>query len=374
MNVIYINGFAMLHVSLLIREYLLDQKQKCIFLVPQYMVSSLECINMEAIIDFVSSKKFVEYIENTKPNNINIIIHHYETQLNFYPEVLSSVEHIVRNLTVSYFADGYVNTFLHADVAQLNLSKYPQFKAKFLYSFDVALPYYVDTLTYAKHENIRTNYTENIYIRYRFEDLFLPRLENFLSNTKESGGYLLLVMRPWGSESFHGGEYSLKQDAESLYSIVLDMVTLIKNDIGRDFTILYRSDGRDQILMDEFEKLIMIKGIAGLEFLDIKDLIPKPFNLDPFIYFFDKFVSSNIYTAVFDSSSSLSMMPLNLGDRHYIGANNEVVRQECKKPNMLDKLKGKEDITRAHIKRLGSNLNYQEYQVCPGLLCYRKIE
>jgi hypothetical protein len=51
-----------------------------------------------------------------------------------------------------------------------------------------------------------------------------------------------------------------------------------------------------------------------------------------------------------------------------------LVKQECKNPSMLAKLKAKEDMTRDHIKRLGSNLDYQEYQVCAGLLCYRKVE
>jgi hypothetical protein len=367
LNVIKWTSKQMLLLILLVKEHEESKGNKCILLIPVQAKMLLINIGLCSEKDFVLESDFEAYFERENWGNVNLIVHHFDVSLNSYPQILGSIADKVEKLFVSYFADGYVNSFHNMVKAIELLDANPHIAPLNAYSFDAINQDY-SQLNYAKHEIVSSELLHDVYSRYEFEGLLKDNLESLGKGRAASARYLFLVMRPWGSESFHQGKFALKYGVESLFEIVFDITEKVKTDINEELVILYRGDDRDKNLMRDFKKLLIKKGFVCL---DLVDCIPEFLTLDSYVYFFNKYVSKNFSTAVFDSTTSLPFIKLGLGDKHYVGASKNIIEYHQLNKNMANIVSNKVALLKRHIDKVKVN-DYQETELAPSFFAFEK--
>ena len=357
----------------LIKEHEYAKGNESVFLISAVMQSDLERLGMLRGEDWIIEEDLPVFIESNNISHINLIIHHFERSIKEYPIISEKLlKYGVDTVRVSFYADGYTNNFIGINDSHKMLAKYPHFEAFIAYSFDSVRPDMAESLKYVKHETVSSLLLEKVYERGTFENLANEWLDNLKKNTSTSPPFLFLIMRPWGSESFHAGKYGLKNKEQDLFELANDLVEKTIKYLHCRPTILYRSDNRDPSLMQKFEKILASKGIAGLNTINIDEFIPSFFTMDSFLYYFAKNVSNNFTTCVFDSTTSLPLMSLGLGSAHVIGINLELAKKLERLPTLSEFISGKVERMRAHIERSELKDEYGEESLAPGLFVYRK--
>lgn len=372
-NLIRIPYRMLLILALLIKEHEYVKGNKSIFLISAVMRAELERLGMQHGVDWITEEDLPTFIVSNNISHINMIIHHFERSIEEYPKISEKLfNYGVETVKISYYADGYTNNFINTTASYEMLAKYPECKAFTAYSFDSVRPDMAESLKHAKHEIVSSLLLNKVYEWGNFEKLANEWLKNFKKDNVASPPFLFLIMRPWGSESFHAGKYGLKNKEQDLFEITCDLVQRTIKYHGCRPTILYRSDSRDPSLMKKFEEILAFEAIAELDMINIDEFIPSFFTMDSFLYYFAKNISNNFTTCVFDSTTSLPLMSLGLGDAHVIGVNLELIEQLEKWPSLSEFISGKVERMRAHIERSSLKDEYSEESLAPGLFIYKK--
>jgi hypothetical protein len=372
-NLIHFQTNQFLLQSLCIKMWFEKRNECCFLLAPESFRESLTKIGLDEFIDVIFEKNLNTYLSTSNYSEINIVIHHYDTQLNSYPNIINNIVNRDYSFKVSYFADGFVNAFLNLPLAADKNKEFPAIIPKYAFSFDYTMKYFADRMPDVEHIQIESDLLVDVFNKFNFYSHLSKGIEDLRTKIDKDYLCLILVMRPWGSDAFHGGNYALENGAESLCEIVVKMIEDIKSDVGEDFLILYRRDNRDKKIMDDFEKLLKENTTYWKSFIDIGNAIPDFLTLDSFFYFFTNEISKNMMTSVFDSTTSLPLIKLKKGVRHYLGADNCMTEKLQNNQNMTKIYSNKVNLSRKYIAASNIAGVYDEREITKGFYCFRKL-
>jgi hypothetical protein len=331
----------------MVAEYYKEHGEKVIITLPKELADSLAQLKLVYGRDYISEGSLFESDVLDDISSVNIIFHHYIGALSNCSEVTKSFIDKSYSVMISFYADGFVNVFLDLDAVKNLIVDELKLVQRHAFSFDKTMNFFKQRMPDIEHVEVQSTLLNSIFEKYGFEDIFSDVIAKF--SDKKDEPFIALVMRPWGSETFHGGNYSLKDGGRSLSKIV----NLIFQSIGcskfNTSNFLYRRDNRDEKIMNEFED-DFIPDFNPDFFCDVGEFIPNWLTLDFFLLFFAKYISKDITLITFDSSTSLSLMPLGVGSRHVFGAPVEITLKEQKNQNMTKIFVNKVNISKEHIE------------------------
>lgn len=368
LNLIRVQSHLFIPIALMISEYYREKGEDSVISVPKFISDELKVLSMKYGRDYVSEGDLFEAIDFTQYQEVNIVFHHYGEALT--PCQSLSSEFVAKDVSVivSYYADGFVNVFLDLDYVHDLVTNKLNLKERHAISFDKTMTHFKKKMLDITHIEVPSSLLQIIFEKYGFSSIFASIINKSSINPHKK--FLVLVMRPWGSETFHGGNYSLIEGGKSLAEIVEHILSKICLNESGNVHLLYRSDSRDLKVKEEFERCFFNKK-NYIPYTFIDDYIPSWLTLDFFLIYFVKNISKDLTLITFDSSTSLSLMPLAIGVKHVFGAPLTITEKLKKNADMTNIFLNKVNISKNHIEQSVSSEIYElSEQSEDGLVIY----
>lgn len=355
------------------------------FLICEHYISNAEEISIVAedyIFDFISNiyqNKSIEIYKKSDftkefsdySDEIHYIFHHYQMGSQFASSMIKARASQLRD-SISYYADGYVNTFIDHESLIKKDPILSHVKNRYAYSFDATNPYYEKSMTEVSHIQISSSYFDNFLGRMGITQ---ELSEVYQKLPKNKCSFVLLALRPWGSSSFHGGNYQLKNGALDFLTILNGLISAIKKHINEKTFFIIKGDDRDQEINRQIISLLEDNNEFENNYIIMDDFYPRSLTLDPFIFFFKEIMNAHFYTATLDSTTALPFIYRKFSDGHFIGAPRAIVDSIDGSEALSKHYSRKVEISLNHLQRVNESNEYniQIKSLEDGFFCYSHI-
>lgn len=313
MEYIYLRHAHWLSIGMQIRAHHHALGAPAMLLCAPPMARTLEQIGLRPGADFLTLEGFATEMRAAPPAALRLTLHHHKASLEDWAR-LAPLLPAGAGITLSFFVDGYSNLTMHHREVSAFLAENPGIARGVMLYFDL-IPQ--DSAWYGVGFQLVKIASANIRAMAELP-YFLAASEAATARclADAQGRPILLVMlRPWGSASFHGGQLRLEEPAERLVELVLALSEAIAVDLGEEPHLVLRPDGRDAALMAAFTERFPTPAT------DMTGLWPAQLSMDPFLYNFPAMSGgAALLVAALDSTASLPFLRLGLGQRHYFGA------------------------------------------------------
>ena len=295
---------------------------------------------------WISLQNLREVIEKNADIEVNFIFHHYEFSFRnlINKLIINGVLNLDFSLKFSYYADGYTNYFIRFDyhkcLESMGVSKsYSHYKA---YTFDVENTYEFNSSMGVVSEVIKSDFMRNSITNYGLGSIVKSVFDSI---PRGYDNYVLIALRPWGSDSFHNGEYYLSNGGDDLYRIVKDAVARMSDWLAGSVLFLIRGTSRDSLVISKFYEALSNNNIDA-DYIILDHVYPDWIPLDPFIFNFSQEINRPLNTYAFDSTTALPSVALGVNELHYFGVNESFLKYDiAPSENFIRKIL-------AHIKNL----------------------
>jgi hypothetical protein len=269
-----------------------------------------------------------------------------------YPALTNSQ----RGIRLSFYPDGYTNKIYGLTQLPTLVADHPDISFGYIYQFDVASD--VPDLS-ALGLTVRLISSESI-VRFNTSATVSAIAEAEIAGCIDGGcadDVLLLLMRPWGSETFLKGRLRFESAPELFATILASLIARIQIDLGRELTVLVRPDGRDAALSaasaSVLSDLIAGGAVPSVQMKMVSANWPAWLTFDPFIFNFNRCAPGRrLHVAGLDSTASLPFLTTRRGSTHYFGVPSGAVPADVTDRTAFQSIEGKLRHMRRFIKAI----------------------
>ncbi len=370
MEYIFLRNAHWLSIALQIRAHHHAMGAPALLLCAPSLRPILEEIGLRPGADFLTMEGFATEMQAAPPTSLRLTLHHHKASLEDWARLAPLLPAGLAP-TLSFFVDGYSNLTMHHREISAFLGENPTLRRGAMLYFDVIPP---DSAWFgAGFELLKI---ASVHLRAMAElPYFLAASEaataRCLADAK--GRPILLVMlRPWGSASFHGGQLKLEAPVEPLVQLVLGLHQAVAAHLREDPHLVIRPDGRDPALMAAFSERFARTATPAT---DMTGLWPAHLSMDPFLTNFPAMAGgAKLLVAALDSTASLPFLRLGLGQRHYFGAPlalTEALFRDT--PTAMPRLRDKLTTLERHTRAIAAERPIAIERLDPLLFCARPM-
>jgi hypothetical protein len=265
-NIICAKNRYLILPTLLIFEHLLLKKEEVYLLVDEEDKDVWKILGCEDGKDFIVESELKNIISSNDSIKINFIFHHFVDSFEKLKSSISNLEITNDQFTISFFPDGYTNLFISHGELRNKVSGYMEMNFSKAYFFDVIDSTTANKYQFIKHEIVSSNLAYNIFDKYNFRHSFDKIFSNL---TSLNSSIVLLALRPWGSSSFHAGQYKLANGGVDLYNITKYMLKAIAVSLDQTIKVLIRGSARDIEIEKQFYDCISEEGLELIELISL---------------------------------------------------------------------------------------------------------
>lgn len=317
-NLIYFHYHHMLNIALTVREFYSNSGEDTVIISPVYLDKTLLELGL------IRDKDYVLYPDISRiydGDDINIVVHHYDYSISKVGDIYSQLSNNIGTVYVSFFADGYTNIFLNAQLREKLFSDNVNFIKRDLIAFDVLKPYYKESCGF----EIKV---VSSFFFIKALDVYSSVVECFRSKIREvipcnPSNVAVLCIRPWGSESFNNG---MLADEDGLLRFSNALIDFVKSCVlsTDDGVVFFRGDNRD----GDYSKAVFesVKKVLGGRLISLDDFVPNNLNFDPFLNCLMEEFKGLITLCSFDSTLPLPFIFSNGLQKCLIGFPAQVLR------------------------------------------------
>lgn len=315
------------------------------------MFRLLDGLGLKRGVDYVGPEDARSMAVDGGDEGINIVCHHHSSALSDW-QLLGA--DLVKPVAFSFYADGYTNILLHKPEIAAFLSEYPAINRRDLFFFGIAPRSEAEYASAFKPTILEAGLLAGLAgmpVIVQSSDEASAQLESWVAGNP----WALLVLRPWGSETFQRGLYSLNDPVNVHIEIISRVCEELDRHMGSNFSVVVRPDHRDELLMEKLMSGISESSSAMMRnALNLDAAWPKGYTLDPFLYLMPKLISDPMVTASFDSTAMLPFVELGIGHSHYFGLPDSAI-ELIGDANVLSTLTAKIRLLRRHVEGLGQS-------------------
>ncbi|MEI6161761.1 MAG: hypothetical protein WCP77_18145, partial [Roseococcus sp.] len=244
---IFIRSLHWLSIGMQLRQHYRALGREAILIGRRDMEQPLADIGLRHGEDFLTIQSFGQKLQGAPPKHLCVSLHHHKKSLDEW-RLLGRHLSPESRVSLSFFADGYNNLLINREDILAFLQSNPGILPRDLLYFDVAPP---DAARHGQNFSVVTAFSDGIRnmaeLPY-FQEKSQIAVQRCVADAR--GRPILLVMlRPWGSDVFHGGLLNFADAAGRLKDIILVLIQSIMDDLGHDVHVVLRPDGRDAELM-----------------------------------------------------------------------------------------------------------------------------
>ena len=366
MEYIFLRNAHWLSIGMQIRAHHHALGAPALLLCAPPMARTLEQIGLRPGSDFLTLAGFATEMRAAPPASLRLTLHHHKASLEDWAQIAPLLP-AGAGLTLSLFVDGYSNLTMHHREISAFLAENPAIQRGGMLYFDL-IP--ADSARFgAGFELVKI---ASAHLRTMAElPFFLAASEAATQRClgdAQGRPILLMMLRPWGSASFHGGQLKLDAPAERLLELVLGLRQAIAEHLGEEPHLAIRPDGRDAALMAEFSARF---DATGLPATDMTGLWPAHLSMDPFLTNFPAMSDgAPLLVAALDSTASLPFLRLGLGRQHYFGAPlalTEALFRET--PTAMPRLRDKLTTLERHARAMAAERPIEIERLDPLMFC-----
>lgn len=365
MEYIFLRNAHWLSIGLQIRAHHHAMGAPALLLCAPPLARTLEQIGLRPGADFLTLEGFETEMRVAPPPSLRLTLHHHKASLEDWAR-LAPLLPSGAGLTLSFFVDGYSNLTMHHREISAFLAENAAIQRGAMLYFDL-IPQ--DSAWYGAGFQLVKIASANIRA--------MAELPYFLAASEAAAArcladaqgrpVLLMMLRPWGSASFHGGQLKLEEPAERLVELVLALHQAVAADLGEAPHLVLRPDGRDAALMAAFSERFAAPAT------DMTGLWPAQLSMDPFLYNLPAMSGgAPLLVAALDSTASLPFLRLGLGQRHYFGAPlalTEALFRDT--PTAMPRLRDKLTTLERHTRAIAEERPIKITRLDPLLFCAR---
>mgnify|MGYP006903650189 FL=1 len=299
---------------MLVRQYFKNQNELLVIVCPRALGPTLLSLGLHHKEDFIFEAEVNSYVNSHQISEVNFILHHNEYSVSKFSEQFS--EHLanVTTKSVSFYLDGYTNKAFYEKETEQVLKQKSDFFLKNVISFgmQVALPNHLDSATQIV---IKGNLINEVRDQSNIKKIVSPLLEKM--TLTEGKHIVLLAMRPWGSSSFHGGQFYFSDGAAVFSKMLEKIIENIRKEISpSSVDVLLKVDSRELDYCNQVLAKINTDSVCALKF---PEFWPAWLNLDFFIMYAKEHFKSNFSLVTLDSSAGLPFLHSDYIDYQLIG-------------------------------------------------------
>lgn len=319
----YIRNLHWLSIGLQIKQHFSLQNRHLQLVGSKALLSELLPLGLRMGEDLASFDECQNEIRRAESDEIQILLHHHENASLDLVQILGT-KATHKNITLSFYANGYNNQLLHVESVKKLLVNNTSFRAGLILFIDIAD---LAVTKHLEHFKIIVVSSDTLSLFGGLQALRDKARTAVAGSVDRAKGrkLLLLMLRPWGSAEFHGGRLAVQAPALKLAQGMAKLLSRIEQDIGEPVCVAIRPDSRDPQLMADFMREFTT--LIGSRGFDINEFWPARLTMEPFIYNFDHFApKEHLSVACLDSTASLPFLRLGKGDRHYLGAPDAILQ------------------------------------------------
>lgn len=336
-------------ISLLMKKYNeLEDKKVAIVVLSQSAVKYFENIDLRRGKNLFSIKDFNNSYEQKEEDEF--ILHHSKQFINQLEPYISSYK--LDKIKISFYADGFANRFLNHEEVSYFCSTYNT-RIGSIYFFDQkrVIPTHLD-----KYEVVVINalILHDIFEMNVFKQMY-TNIKDLLPKEEEQS--VLILLRPWGSDSFQSGQFSM--DKNVLIEFIRS-IRLLHDTNGKTSKIYIRPDYRDGEYMNFIHNEIL-KIFPDVFMID-DNIWPVWQTFDPFLYHFSKRLKNKIILVCSDSTAASPFITSNILKEVDVGVTELVEKKYFLNTSpILSKIKMLERIYNEYSKNIGHIKKKSEY-------------
>ncbi|NNU16760.1 hypothetical protein HK107_10555 [Parvularcula sp. ZS-1/3] len=311
---VYLRYYHWISVVLAIRDKRTADGEDCRIVCRASVAKVLSAWGLEHGTDFVLLTELRAEADESK--SVELITHHHADSVTELEETLEV--HGFEKISVSFFADGFTNFLVHKEAIADFLKRQHSLRPGSIIFFDRVNEKALDHLPDFDIEVLSASHLQAL-MQHDVASSSAKRALEMITPSVGENGALLLVMRPWGSSTFHSGKFLLDDPVETASRMMQKLVDAINRHEGVARTVILRPDNRAPEFMARVVEHLRDR-LKQESIVFPEEVWPEWMTLEPLLLSLpDDALGPPFIVASLDSTASLPFLEVRKGRTHYLG-------------------------------------------------------